>query len=237
MRVTGNNRSEGKSLSILIYMGGLSFFDNTSGTQEHYQSSSTLSPGEACAAIEGYYSLHPDTDTVCAIVADGRGIIVPEPLFDPSCRLDYVTDIGINFSPSKETVGAHTRDDIAYLTVINKTVDERLNTIYRNVVITNPIMAAVNYCRRMGRGTVITLDRVGDFVTITLWKGKKMLLAEQLPGKSVEDMVFYIEHLLHEHDLESPLVLCPGLNGSATASMLSVYYKVETIDPPHYFAL
>lgn len=236
MRATGSNRSEGKSLSILIHTGGLSFFDNTSRAQEHYQANSTLSPGEACAAIEGYYSLHPDTDTVCAIVADGRGVIVPEPLYEPSRRHDYISGIGVNLSLTKEMVADHIDNGIAYLSVINKAVAERLDTIYRNVIITNPIMAAVNHCRRMG-GTVVTLDAASDFFTMTLWSGKKMLFGGQLPGKSVEDMVFYIEHLLHEQSLESPLVLCPGMNGSATASMLGLYYKVEVVEPSHYYAI
>lgn len=240
MPETGNNNSVVKSLSILIHRGGLSFYDNVSHTQEHYHRStgSVLSSQEVCAALEGYYSLHPEKESAKVMIANGKNIMIPEVLFDPLMIKEYFHNIGKHLSAERYKMTWQTYDGIVFITAVEQSIHERLVTIYKDLEITNPLLQSV-MARRIidDYGAVITLDTAGDNLTVTLWNDDRLLFADNLPVNNGDDLVFYIERLRKDHELESPKVVCVGASGAITARITEKYYDVEVIDFEDYFNL
>lgn len=238
MRATGSNISGPKDLSILIHRGGLSFFDRQSGRTDHYKTvGSTMSPHEACAAVEGYYSLHPGHGSVMVVAAGRCATVVPEKLFDADNVRGYMRFSGMEPAAGQEVMTVH-RSGMVFITAMDKALRERLDTIYGDAAVVDPLLLSVAYAeRRASRGTVATVDVAGDTMALTLRHGKRLLFMDTLPVASHEDMVFYMERLLKDNGLRDPSVVCAGMTASATAEVLRPYYEVETVRAEEYFVL
>lgn len=238
MRATGNNSSGSKDLSILIYRGGLSFFDRQNGKTEHYKTAASgiMSPHEACAAVEGYYSMHTAHKSAMAVVADRCSTVVPQKLFDEKLTAEYMECAGID-TMDRDIISARSYD-MVFLTAIDKALHERIDAIYKESVITAPaaLSVACTY-RHASRGTIVIVDVAGDTMTLTLRHGKRILFIDTLPVASHEDMVFYIERLLRDNDLDAPTVVCAGMAATATAEVLGRYYKVTAVNTEDYFTI
>lgn len=238
MRATGSNNSGSKDLSILIYRGGLSFFDRQSGKTEHYKPSGggALSPHEACAALEGYYSMHPAHKSVMVIAAD-YGTAVPEKLFDDKLARDYMECTGTEITDGQEIIPTR-RHGMVFLSAIDKTLHERLDTMYRECVVVGPSALSVAYAHRhTPRGTTAIADVAREGMTLTLYHGKRLLFTDTLPIASHEDMVFYIERLVKDNGLDTPTVVCAGMAATATAEVLGRHYKVTIAKAEEYFTI
>lgn len=239
MRVTGNNTSGSKDLSILIHRGGLSFFDRQNGKTEHYETSGggVISSHEACAAAEGYYSMHPTHKSVMAVVADRCGTVVPERLFDEESKRDYMECAGIEVADGQDVISI-CRHGMVFLAAIDKALRERLETIYGDTAIVPTSLLSVACARRQAtHGTVVTADVAGGAMTLALHHGKRLLFVDTLPVSSHEDMVFYIERLLRDNGLDTPTVVCAGMAATATAEVLGRYYRVAVLRPEDYFTI
>lgn len=239
MRATGNNISGSKDLSILIYGGGLSFFDRQNGKTEHYKTSGGggISSHEACAAAEGYYSMHPTHKSVMAVVADRCGTVVPEKLFDEESKRDYMECSGIETTAEQDIIST-CRHGMVFLSAIDKALHERLETIYDDTMIVPASLLSVACARRQAsHGTIVTADVAGETMTLTLCHDKRFLFIDTLPVASHEDMIFYIERLLRDNGLDAPTIVCAGMAATATAEVLDRYYKVKAVKPEDYFTI
>ncbi len=238
MQVTGNNNSPVESLSILIYRGGLSFYDSTCNClkkkdfPEHQRLSEQV--------IEGVEALVPEgTDSIKVIMAASRYIMIPEELFDVSQNELYLQARSIPYDKECDTIVLSVYNGVVFIMVLETEMVDFLKNRFKKVSYIHPLLLSMIHYNKFRKDIyrpVLFVDHLEGQASVALFDKGNMLFGELLTADNNCDILFYVKTVLENYGITDAVIVAMGNHAENLYILLRDYYNLlDTMPLNEYY--